>query len=341
MNRPALAGLLFAGLMGAIYAADPSFDCHKTKVNSIESVICSSELMSALDRKMVRLYKLATATGSGARADTVKKEQVAWLKERNQCGKMQAQEVCTRDPRPAVPASCRPAPPETDSPAVPRSPRTVARWPYRPTRRRCHGYRRAPPRHSHARPSRPVGGVLPEGRERRAAPLQRVFAQIIDVFHPRAIRDPCRNLIRLQGNWYKETHELGGQHGHVNHANHPDTMVAFHRRAHMAVLVMTWLWFLAKGGMGQLGVAKADAHETVDAACADKSVHTGEATLGGGDHAVDDLCDSLGLMAVGTGDLLHSGGIHPYSLGHCDRRGADSSHSGAQAGVALARQGGR
>ena len=27
----------------------------------------------------------------------MKKEQIAWLKERNQCAKMQALEVCTRD----------------------------------------------------------------------------------------------------------------------------------------------------------------------------------------------------------------------------------------------------
>ena len=97
MNKLALAGMLVAGLMGTIYAADPSFDCHKAKPNSIESIICSSELLSALDREMVRLYKLATAPGSGARADAEKKEKMAWLKERNQCAKMQALEVCTRD----------------------------------------------------------------------------------------------------------------------------------------------------------------------------------------------------------------------------------------------------
>ncbi len=97
MSRLALAVVLVAGLMGTIYAADPSFDCHKAKVHSIESVIRSSELLSALDREMGRLYKLATAPGSGARADAVMKEQMAWLKERNQCAKMPAQEVCTRD----------------------------------------------------------------------------------------------------------------------------------------------------------------------------------------------------------------------------------------------------
>ena len=97
MSRLALAVVLVAGLMGTIYAADPSFDCHKAKVHSIESVIRSSELLSALDREMGRLYKLATAPGSGARADAVMKEQMAWLKGRNQCAKMPAQEVCTRD----------------------------------------------------------------------------------------------------------------------------------------------------------------------------------------------------------------------------------------------------
>ena len=63
MNRLALAGALVVGLIASVYAADPSFDCQKAKPNSIESVICSSEQLSALDREMVRLYKLATAPG--------------------------------------------------------------------------------------------------------------------------------------------------------------------------------------------------------------------------------------------------------------------------------------
>ena len=55
---------------------------------------------------------------------------------------------------------------------------------------------------------------------------------------------------------------------------------------------------------------------------------------------MDDFCDSLGLMAVGHGDVLHSRGIHPSALDHCGRRGTDSHHSRAQATVARARWGG-
>jgi hypothetical protein len=116
---------------------------------------------------------------------------------------------------------------------------------------------------------------------------QHLFAEIIDVFQPRAIYDPSRDLIRLQGNWYNETWDLRGQHGNLHHVRN------------------------------------------LDAACSDQNVHTGEWTPEGGYYAVDDLCDSLGLMALGTRDVLHLGWIHPYSLGHCDRRGADSSDSGA------------
>jgi hypothetical protein len=81
--------------------------------------------------------------------------------------------------------------------------------------------------------------------------------------------------------------------------------------------------------MGKLIVAIAEARETVDVGCGDKRVHTGEVTPEGGYHAVDDLCDSLGLVAPGTRDVLHLGGIHPYSPGHCDRGSTDQDYSGA------------
>ena len=85
-------------------------------------------------------------------------------------------------------------------------------------------------------------------------------------------------------------------------------------------------------------MATAGVHEAVDAGSSDNSVPAGKVTPEGGYHAVDDLRDSVDFVALGAGDVIHAGGIHPYSLGHCTRGGADSSHSGAQAVVGLARR---
>jgi uncharacterized protein len=83
MNRLGLVGVLVTGLMGTLYATDPSFDCHIAKPNSIESVICSSALLSALDREMARLYKLARFPASGPRVEAVRTDSsVRWMSHR-------------------------------------------------------------------------------------------------------------------------------------------------------------------------------------------------------------------------------------------------------------------
>ncbi|MGQ0811664.1 MAG: MliC family protein [Nitrospiraceae bacterium] len=97
MNHLTLAGSLVAGLIGTVYAADPSFDCRQVKPSSIESVICGSPQLSSLDREMVRLYKLATGPASGASVEEAKQEHMVWLKEYNQCARIQAQELCMRN----------------------------------------------------------------------------------------------------------------------------------------------------------------------------------------------------------------------------------------------------
>lgn len=44
-------------------------------------------------------------------------------------------------------------------------------------------------------------------------------------------------------------------------------------------------------------------------------------------YVVDDCSDSSHPVVPGFGDVVHDGGIHPCSLGHCDRRGAASRDS--------------
>jgi hypothetical protein len=65
----------------------------------------------------------------------------------------------------------------------------------------------------------------------------------------------------------------------------------------------------------------------VDCACR-------EGYLEGGYRAVDDLCDSFGLVALRARDVLHPGRIHPYPPGHRHCRGVDPGYSRAQTGVA-------
>jgi len=47
----------------------------------------------------------------------------------------------------------------------------------------------------------------------------------------------------------------------------------------------------------------------------------------GGCYALDDLCDTCGALAVGTGERLHDWWIHSYFACHCNRCGADQNHS--------------
>ncbi|NIE62736.1 lysozyme inhibitor LprI family protein [Burkholderia sp. Ax-1719] len=65
----------------------PSFDCSKSDAKT-ESEICNSVELSAFDRSVSQAYKLALSQNRAAGNDSrsLKLEQKAWLKKRNQCG---------------------------------------------------------------------------------------------------------------------------------------------------------------------------------------------------------------------------------------------------------------
>lgn len=60
-----------------------SFDCAKASSN-VEKMICSDDELSELDQKMSLIFTKAFKTSKYKEA--LKKQQIAWIKERNQCG---------------------------------------------------------------------------------------------------------------------------------------------------------------------------------------------------------------------------------------------------------------
>jgi uncharacterized protein len=110
MPRPALVVLIVVliALLAAVSAASvqampadvavptPSFDCTKMKLNSVETAVCASPMLLALDAEMSRLYNLATAAGAIA-VDDVRHTQTAWIGRRNACGGRATATTCLRD----------------------------------------------------------------------------------------------------------------------------------------------------------------------------------------------------------------------------------------------------
>jgi len=72
--------LMVSGFSPLIYAA--SFDCSKAGTD-VEHLICDNEMLSQLDEQLSDLYKQALKDES-SKAE-LKKNQIAWLKNRNKC----------------------------------------------------------------------------------------------------------------------------------------------------------------------------------------------------------------------------------------------------------------
>src|SRR5262249_44345873 len=97
VKRAGATSALIFGLLGAAHAAGPSFDCARVKAGSVEALICGSDLLSALDAEMARLYWLARSAYGGASLADLKKRQIKWLKIRNECLEAATSSVCLRD----------------------------------------------------------------------------------------------------------------------------------------------------------------------------------------------------------------------------------------------------
>lgn len=81
-------GLLVAslglGVMASQAAADPSFSC-SDKLSETEAVICSDEKLSRLDVDLAKTYERALDDVSERRAQSLRDEQKAWIRRRDDC----------------------------------------------------------------------------------------------------------------------------------------------------------------------------------------------------------------------------------------------------------------
>lgn len=73
-----------------------SFKCSANMASSVETLICGSEALSALDRQMASTYNTALKK-AGSQAKMLKAEQRGWIKGRNDCWKADDKQACIRD----------------------------------------------------------------------------------------------------------------------------------------------------------------------------------------------------------------------------------------------------
>ncbi|MGB2691860.1 MAG: MliC family protein [Thermodesulfobacteriota bacterium] len=78
------------------HAQGPSFDCGKVEAGSIEETICKDPALSALDRKMAKVYKEAEKKAVNEKPPVLKAEQRGWIKGRNDCWKSEDVKECIK-----------------------------------------------------------------------------------------------------------------------------------------------------------------------------------------------------------------------------------------------------
>jgi uncharacterized protein len=67
-------------------AARPSFDCDKTKLSTVEKLICGDDKLAALDARMALTYAAAGAQAVRWQLPLPEADQQAWLQRRGACG---------------------------------------------------------------------------------------------------------------------------------------------------------------------------------------------------------------------------------------------------------------
>lgn len=102
MSRPLLpmAGvfaLLLTLSAPALAATGPSFDCGKVEAGSIPAMVCRDAELSALDRKLARVYKAASAKATNEHPPVLKAGQRGWIKGRDDCWKSAEPRACVAD----------------------------------------------------------------------------------------------------------------------------------------------------------------------------------------------------------------------------------------------------
>lgn len=84
----AIAGLtvMTNGIIPTAPALSASFDCQRKDLAADETVICEERTLNDLDVKMVTTFDLLTGLMPMGNRDTLRDEQLAWLKTRQACG---------------------------------------------------------------------------------------------------------------------------------------------------------------------------------------------------------------------------------------------------------------
>jgi uncharacterized protein len=92
-----LLSLSYGSTGSTSLAAGPSFDCGKVQTGSIEEMICKDDGLSALDRKMARVYTEASRKTADEHPLVLKPEQRGWVKGRNDCWKSDDKRKCVEE----------------------------------------------------------------------------------------------------------------------------------------------------------------------------------------------------------------------------------------------------
>lgn len=72
----------------------PSYECKDVEAGSIEALICENQTLSALDRKLDRVYIAASRIATNEHPPRLKAEQRGWIKGRNSCWKAEDISEC-------------------------------------------------------------------------------------------------------------------------------------------------------------------------------------------------------------------------------------------------------
>ena len=80
--------LMFAS--SSVAGAAPSFDCKRPHLNGVESHICGIDELGELDRQIADYYKQGMAEFEPRWRDELKRNQQAWLRERDACSEASA-----------------------------------------------------------------------------------------------------------------------------------------------------------------------------------------------------------------------------------------------------------
>ncbi|WP_169629219.1 MliC family protein [Ferrimonas kyonanensis] len=75
----------------------PAFDCQQVESGSMESRICRSESLAALDRQLSRVYRQARTVAESQPGSMLVAEQRGWIKGRNDCWKSADPDRCMAD----------------------------------------------------------------------------------------------------------------------------------------------------------------------------------------------------------------------------------------------------